>query len=749
MTVWKVGCRWSKDGNAESRIISIFRRSDVVFVGNQTHIFKGIKEGDYIAIADGYTIVSVAKATGNAQPLSGLKDRLRVRPGECFDPETECDNSWGVTVRIFDLYKGEKYESDDFDDEKAVADDRIHYARRITCCRANKIATDVVRLYDSYESDEAQLGLSCKKNTLKKLVEGNVRYVIPVYQREYSWGEELVARLVRDIFTGFWGDEIDIELPNAPKMDPIFIGTMQMSFKKIIRVDSEYEQDVIDGQQRFSTLLCLFKYLYLKYPSLEPKIQLLDLLESRVNNYREDSLYREAMNLDSLGKIDDLLCEKNRYIANIRVISNVFNEIVCGQDGKEFDQWTHNLKKFVGYILTGVLFIVIETKANLSKTIRIFNTINTVGMDLNGDDLFKVRLYEYLKDTTGRDEFNEIDKIYKEAKEKAPFVNMSLVRLYFKDYLIIKYGLNKNFLEWGPDKFFERLFDAKLSIARHKDFPKVQADLVKVISLDQVKLVIGAIELWNKRLKDYPEEMITDFMVECSRYSRYMRFAVWFILQKDNMIGYKDVYPYLSKLSKIFYAYSIFYQRQVQDVFVKRGGIMESVCEYLRKCDFDGLGTFLDRTTKKLYEWLKNELGKYISGNYTWKGLICGLSAYLDERTMLDSPEKIADLKKRIYGEYDVEHIHANADGSVDVSDELQNSIGNLMLLERNINRSIKNHVFKEKLPSYKKSAYKTVQNVVDYAERNNIVSWDAEQMNLRKIRVIDEIMDFFKTPQF
>ena len=33
--VWKVGSRWSEYGSWESRIISIFRRSEVVFLGNE------------------------------------------------------------------------------------------------------------------------------------------------------------------------------------------------------------------------------------------------------------------------------------------------------------------------------------------------------------------------------------------------------------------------------------------------------------------------------------------------------------------------------------------------------------------------------------------------------------------------------------------------------------------------------------------------------------------------------------------
>lgn len=67
-------------------------------------------------------------------------------------------------------------------------------------------------------------------------------------------------------------------------------------------------------------------------------------------------------------------------------------------EGNQLAEFSENIDSFVEYILNDILFVVIETVAGLSKTIQIFNTINTAGLDLNGDDLFKVRLYEYLHD---------------------------------------------------------------------------------------------------------------------------------------------------------------------------------------------------------------------------------------------------------------------------------------------------------------------------------------------------------------
>ena len=90
---------------------------------------------------------------------------------------------------------------------------------------------------------------------------------------------------------------------------------------------------------------------------------------------------------------------------------------------------------------------------------------------------------------------------------------------------------------------------------------------------------------------------------------------------------------------------------------------------------------------------------KWIFGNRVWQDLICCLSAYLDE---IENPElNLYELNDKLSWGYDIEHIHANADGSMEVSEEqlgLQNSIGNLVLLEYDINRSIQNIPFEQKV---------------------------------------------------
>ncbi len=78
------------------------------------------------------------------------------------------------------------------------------------------------------------------------------------------------------------------------------------------------------------------------------------------------------------------------------------------------------------------------------------------------------------------------------------------------------------------------------------------------------------------------------------------------------------------------------------------------------------------------------------------------------------------DLDDRLFrSSFDIEHIQSYTD--VDNAEEVRdvwgaelNSLGNLSLLEFDINRSIQNEKYEEKCKAYRNSRYKTLHKVVD-----------------------------------
>ena len=84
-----------------------------------------------------------------------------------------------------------------------------------------------------------------KQLKIQELLEDNVKYLIPMYQRNYAWEETEIRQLIQDI--------VDYKKKNTNQS--YYIGTLVV-FK---RPNNVYE--VIDGQQRTTTLSLIAMYL--------------------------------------------------------------------------------------------------------------------------------------------------------------------------------------------------------------------------------------------------------------------------------------------------------------------------------------------------------------------------------------------------------------------------------------------------------------------------------------------------------
>ena len=82
-----------------------------------------------------------------------------------------------------------------------------------------------------------------------------VTYMIPVYQRNYAWEEDEITALVKDVYDSF-----------KNKKETYYIGTL-VTYK---RGDSVYE--VIDGQQRLTTIYIVLKVLGIKNEEIRNKL---------------------------------------------------------------------------------------------------------------------------------------------------------------------------------------------------------------------------------------------------------------------------------------------------------------------------------------------------------------------------------------------------------------------------------------------------------------------------------------------
>ena len=102
--------------------------------------------------------------------------------------------------------------------------------------------------------------------------------------------------------------------------------------------------------------------------------------------------------------------------------------------------------------------------------------------------------------------------------------------------------------------------------------------------------------------------------------------------------------------------------------------------------------------------------------------------------------DSIETLQTRVFWSgFDIEHIHATEDPSISIDDTLQNSIGNLTLLESSINRSIGNKTFSEKKIQYADSSFSFIRSLC------SINQWGQKEIEERREVVSSKIFEFLK----
>lgn len=739
MTVWKVASRWSNDGNIGSSIIHLFRKYQIAFVYNNTPDEKGsffvdskVQIGDLIALSDGQTIVAIGKVLEKPFPLS----EKWTFDDDMYDYSDD-ENIIGIKIKLIDLSENERF-----------------YYGKIGRFHAlhNETEQNIIKLWENQFITEQQIknfSINAKTCTLKynnqngkeTILTNQTKYIIPIYQRPYSWTDEQIRKFLSDIFLSYWGIDGNII------EDPMFIGTMQLSEKKF--VDKQHnEQEIIDGQQRLTTFLVLLKVLKGKFPDCtELQSITLDWLETRVNNGEQQISLKELLNSD-LQFNDETL---NPYLKNAYLITEIVNEQINDEQNNktEFD-----INRFSKYILSNIYFVVIETCAGLSKTLQIFNAINTTGLDLNAGDIFKIRMYEYLRDKKKFDEtaFNKISELYEKIEKRNKEINRAVTDIrgilnIYQYVLIAKYDLPTVLYGYGTETFFERLFDSLFNINQWEHFrnlKNLELDLSEIDSIIDIR--------YSWEIGTYPtaEDACAINFIWWSRYSRY--WILIFVLMfrfKDDESRDEKMFQFTRQLSKLYSLYSVLFLKAIGDIHTFTYSLTKAIINE----PFDKIIEMINNkiSSPVVYrgdskQVLINDLKGGIVYNAKIKNILCRLSAMLEENYTSKNQIEIKDIRANVfYIAIDIEHIQSyndsNGEKRQDILDEWKediNSIGNLMVLEQTLNRSISNNPYDFKITRYPESNFQIVKNQV-----STFKTWSLEQCKLKKQNETEKLVKY------
>ncbi len=232
------------------------------------------------------------------------------------------------------------------------------------------------------------------------------RFVIPEYQRPYRWGKDECETLWSDILSVF-GDGREIE--------EYFLGSI------VAYENDKNELEIIDGQQRITTLTLLFRAFY---ESLKTEAQFAkgdyekDFGKCVWDYERDKGLVFESYHLrsrvvtDTDAKILQKLLSQNCEVENKR--SNY---------AKNYDYFVNKLlefkqnsslisKEFYEMFLGRKLFILLVVCDSEESAMTIFNTLNSRGLPLSNADLLKNQIYKKI------DNKSEFANTWKEIETK-------------------------------------------------------------------------------------------------------------------------------------------------------------------------------------------------------------------------------------------------------------------------------------------------------------------------------------------
>lgn len=290
-------------------------------------------------------------------------------------------------------------------------------------------------------------------------------FVIPEYQRPYAWSDEQVETLFEDLW------EFTAGSGGTENNGSYFLGSI-VSYE-----NDDGEQEIIDGQQRITSLFLLLRAIYTR---------LTDTLESE----------RTAEAKNFISKIEPTIWRTNKLTGVVDYTDILLTSRVMNNDGNQIlkailetgetsenakDNYSKNYRLFQRlldkhslenplmvyqfiYALLNQAILLPITADTQDTALTIFSTLNDRGLPLSEADIFKAKIYNQL-DVDNKKLFIER---WKNLDEQATYNKESIQQLFYY-YMFYLRALEKDIKTTTPgirkyyaNEKFKRLFEVDL-----------------------------------------------------------------------------------------------------------------------------------------------------------------------------------------------------------------------------------------------------------------------------------------------
>lgn len=552
--------------------------------------------------------------------------------------------------------------------------------------------------------------IEVNKSSVKELLSTGIKekFLIPEYQRPYAWTDDQVITLFEDL----------VEYTNNQSESSYFLGCI-VSFS-----NENKEQEIIDGQQRITTLFLLLRAIHRKLQKMndskekenfirqiEPAIWNIDELTS-VADYNSILIESKVMEEEYNQILDNILKtgetkegSKDRYSLNYNILIKLLEDYAKNEP--------FNFYRFINNVLNKT--VVLPIKADTQETaLTIFSTLNDRGLPLSDADIFKAKIYNKINS----EEKEKFVEKWKNIAYRADNSGESIQKLfYYYMFYLRAIDNDKNTTTPGLRKYFSENSFAKLYLDNLLNDLNSILEFWEVVNNRETKD-----ELWTSDFK-----ILSMLDILSSYPNEFWKYPVitYYLKNKDNK-SFESLF--LIFLRKLFI--NLF---RVYIVSPTINSVKTSILNLNASIIHDEQVIFDFRKVKD--DELRNGI-KNLHRNAV--RMLLKLLAY-----------DLEEQKELLPFKWEIEHIlpvkwqqsyFINA--NEEEINEVIETIGNKIPFEKKLNIIASNGYFSKKQEQYKNSNIAIVKLMSD----KSIKDWKLDEIRERNIRIIDEVVSIFNS---
>ncbi|MDF3554660.1 hypothetical protein COM99_26435 [Bacillus cereus] len=552
--------------------------------------------------------------------------------------------------------------------------------------------------------------------TIAQIFNSEVKYIIPRFQREYSW--------TKDEISEFWSDIID----NIEETEQGFVNKEYFIGSLVLVEESEYAYHVVDGQQRLTTITVLFSALietFLKnnneglanglYNFVEGRDLNADRFFKLVNENPRPFFQKAIQNL----KKEELKPSSKEEQRINEAYSYFFEKLNSLKSNySTLEAHIEFLKAIRNQILSlKTIFISVN---DMDEAYTIFETLNSKGISLTTTDLIKNDIFKVLNYEHPIDDAKESWKTIL-SNTKSSHKDTS-INTFIRHYWLSKYEFITH----------NRLYKAYKK-QQINDVENMKAFLNELLAESYVYKMISSPDMSDWKQHEEKQIYFSLEALNIFKVTQLKTILLSLIAQrKKGIVSVTQLKSAIRMLENFHFIFTAISSDRAAGLEGKYSTIARKIRSAKKKTEInDALKELNDYLIDKKPNYEKFERGfmklEFTNNNTSDKKLI--------QYILKKFEEKRHTTEELFIGNISLEHIVPQADGTKGL--EL---IGNLLPIDQKLNQKADRKSFKDKLVVFSDSDLKLIQEFIsDYNIKDE---WTTEDIIQRTKKMAKEAFE-------